>query len=95
MKKILFATLLAFSSASIADYKITFSAFNVQLPKEIATSVSKIECGANHCYALVNGDVWSVGRNDHGQLGREGGTTIWKPTNLSNVSDLVAVVYIT
>ena len=95
MKKILFASLLAFSSAAMADYKITFSASNVQLPESIAASVSKIDCGYYHCYALVNNIVWSIGYNAYGQLGREGTTdqSTWAPTNISSVSDIVAGAY--
>ncbi len=90
MKKILFASLLAFSSAALADYKITFSKSNLKLPEEIAVSVSQIDCGYYHCYALVDGTVWSVGWNVYGQLGRNGTTSqsTWGPTNLTDVSSV-------
>ena len=39
-------------------------------PSDPAPSgASKIACGYAHCYALVGDAVWSVGRNDYGQLG--------------------------
>jgi hypothetical protein len=54
-----------------------------------------ISCGDYHCYALVDGTVYSVGHNPYGQLGREGTTnqSTWGATNLSGVSEISAGIY--
>jgi alpha-tubulin suppressor-like RCC1 family protein len=52
----------------------------------------KINCGENFCYALVGGDVWSVGSNINGELGLGDNITRheWTKTDMTGVSDIYA-----
>ena len=55
------------------------------------SNVSKIAAGYYHGYALKDdGSIWSVGRNNYSQLGRNGSSdqSTWGYSGLSNVSDI-------
>lgn len=63
-----------------------------ELGKGASNTPQKIACGNKHCYALINGEVYSVGDNVHGQLGLGHNTnqSHWVSTGLSGVTDIAA-----
>jgi len=44
--------------------------------QEVVNTASDISCGSAHCYAIINGTIWSVGSNSKGQLGTRAASTV-------------------
>ena len=70
MKKLLFATLIALSAPSMADYKISFSN-NLAIPEKSGVDLSKIKnlaTGYGHSVVIKeDGSLYSWGRNEFQQ----------------------------
>ena len=70
------------ANAESYEFRFPIKGLTAKLAESAPAGASQIECGHYHCYALVNGTIWSVGRNDYGQLGLGDTTrrTTWDDT---------------
>jgi hypothetical protein len=95
---IIFGALLLSGAALAASFRFVAPLKGLSVARMVESApvgATTIDCGRYHCYALVDGSVWSVGSNRFGHLGREGTTdqSTWGDTNLAGVSDIAAGRY--
>lgn len=77
------------------SYRYPLKGISSQVPPA-PPGASDIDCGSNHCYAIVNNELWVVGNNLYGQLGL-GDTTArvaWTATGITDVKSVSAGHYL-
>jgi hypothetical protein len=55
--------------AETYEFRHQVNGLTAELAESAPADAIDLTCGYYHCYALVNGTVWSVGLNYDGQLG--------------------------
>uniref|UniRef100_A0A0N4ZYG9 HECT domain-containing protein n=1 Tax=Parastrongyloides trichosuri TaxID=131310 RepID=A0A0N4ZYG9_PARTI len=63
----------------------------VSIPEFLGSHVSAISCGRRHSLVLVNGQVWSFGTNNNGQLGLNNFNTQITPRRLNNYQNIASI----
>lgn len=63
----------------------------ISIPEFLGSHVSAIACGRRHSLALVNGQVWSFGTNNNGQLGLNSFNTQITPRKLKNHNNIASI----